>query len=49
MTITPWFDTWAEENSTFHFSQHGLIFLGGVVMGWALRDLRLTTLLNARR
>ena len=32
-----------------HFTQHGLIFLGGILMGWALRDLRLTTLINARR
>jgi hypothetical protein len=24
-------------------------FLGRFVMGWALRDLRLTTLINARR
>ena len=39
----------ADENSTFHFSQHGLIFLGGVVMGWALRDLRLVTLIAGRR
>jgi hypothetical protein len=26
-----------------------MIFVGGLVMGWALRDLRLTTLFNARR
>ena len=36
-------------NATVHFTQHGLIFVGGLLMGWALRDLRLTTLFNARR
>jgi hypothetical protein len=39
--ITPWADDLADRNPTFHFTQHGLIFLGGLVMGWALRDLRL--------
>ena len=37
--ITPWFDRLAEDNEVVHFSQHGLIFLGGVLMGVALRDL----------
>ena len=26
----------ADRNATVHFTQHGLIFLGGMVMGWAL-------------
>ncbi len=42
-------DSAASGNSTVHFTQHGLIFVGGLIMGWALRDLRLTTLFNARR
>jgi hypothetical protein len=42
--ITPWVDDAADSNSTVHFTQHGLIFLGGLVMGWALRDLRLASL-----
>jgi len=47
--ITPWVDNVADGNSTVHFTQHGLIFIGGLIMGWALRDLRLTTLYNERR
>ena len=47
--LTPWVDDIANGNSTVHFTQHGLIFVGGILMGWALRDLRLTTLINARR
>ena len=39
--ISPWVDDAADSNSTVHFTQHGLIFVGGIVMGWALRDLRL--------
>jgi hypothetical protein len=49
LLLTPWVDELSEDNATVHFTQHGLIFLGGVLMGWALRDLRLTTLINARR
>ena len=44
LLITPWVDDAADSNSTVHFSQHGLIFLGGILMGWALRDLRLASL-----
>ena len=47
--LTPWVDGLANDNATAHFTQHGLIFVGGLIMGWALRDLRLTTLFNARR
>jgi hypothetical protein len=49
LLLTPWVDDLTEDNATVHFTQHGLIFLGGILMGWALRDLRLTTLINARR
>jgi hypothetical protein len=47
--ISPWVDRAADSNPTVHFTQHGLIFVGGVIMGWALRDLRLLTLLSGRR
>jgi hypothetical protein len=47
--ITPWVDDAADANSTVHFTQHGLIFVGGLVMGWALRDLRLASLFAADR
>jgi hypothetical protein len=47
--ITPWVDDAADSNSTVHFTQHGLIFIGGLVMGWALRDLRLASLHAADR
>ena len=49
LLITPWVDDLADRNSTVHFTQHGLIFLGGILMGWALRDLRLTSLLSGGR
>jgi hypothetical protein len=49
LLLTPWVDDLTESNATAHFTQHGLIFVGGILMGWALRDLRLTTLINARR
>jgi hypothetical protein len=39
LLITPWWDGIAERNEVAHFSQHGLIFLGGVLLGVALRDL----------
>jgi hypothetical protein len=39
LLITPWVDDLADDNPTVHFTQHGLIFVGGVLMGWALRDL----------
>jgi hypothetical protein len=38
--ISPWIDHLADDNPTVHFSQHGLIFVGGLLMGWALRELR---------
>jgi hypothetical protein len=48
LLITPWVDDLADGNATVHFTQHGLIFLGGILMGWALRDLRLTSQLTGR-
>jgi hypothetical protein len=48
LLITPWVDDLADSNATVHFTQHGLIFLGGILMGWALRDLRLTSQLTGR-
>lgn len=37
--ILPVFDKIAGTNPTAHFTQHGGIFLGGVLMGIALRDM----------
>jgi hypothetical protein len=48
LLITPWVDDLADRNATVHFTQHGFIFLGGIVMGWALRDLRLSAQLSGR-
>ena len=45
--LTPWMDRLASGNATVHFTQHGLVFAGGVLMGWALRDLRLLARRNA--
>jgi hypothetical protein len=42
--ILPFSDDLADRNPTAHFTQHGLIFLGGVLMGFALRGL-----MHARR
>lgn len=39
LLITPWVDHAADRNPTVHFTQHGLIFFGGVLIGFALRDL----------
>lgn len=41
--ILPFVDTLAGDNSTVHFTQHGGIFLGGVLMGIALRDMYLAS------
>ena len=47
--LTPWMDRLASDNDTVHFTQHGLVFAGGLLMGWALRDLRLIARANAER
>jgi hypothetical protein len=39
LLITPWVDHLADRNPTVHSTQHGLIFLGGVLIGFAIRDL----------
>jgi hypothetical protein len=36
--ILPFVDHLADAHPTIHFTQHGLIFLGGVLMGISLRD-----------
>jgi hypothetical protein len=38
LSILPGIDRLADTNPTIHFTQHGVIFLGGIVMGIALRD-----------
>ena len=40
IVILPFVDHWADHNQMIHFTQHGLIFAGGVIMGFALRGLR---------
>ncbi len=37
--LMPFVDHIADAHPTVHFTQHGFIFLGGVLMGWALRDV----------
>ena len=39
LLILPWVDRFADGHPTVHFTQHGFIFLGGVLMGIALRDV----------
>jgi len=39
--VMPFVDHFADAHPTIHFTQHGFIFLGGVLMGWALRDVHL--------
>ena len=36
--ILPFIDHLADAHPTIHFTQHGLIFLGGVLMGISLHD-----------
>jgi hypothetical protein len=43
LLILPVFDDIAGSNPTAHFTQHGGIFLGGVLMGIALRDMFLAS------
>jgi hypothetical protein len=38
--VLPWVDHLADGNQTIHFTQHGFIFAGGVLMGLALRDVQ---------
>ena len=38
--VLPFVDHLADANPTVHFTQHGFIFAGGVLMGFALRDVQ---------
>lgn len=38
--VMPFVDHLADANPTIHFTQHGFIFLGGLLMGIAMRDAR---------
>jgi hypothetical protein len=38
--LMPFVDHLADANQTIHFTQHGFIFAGGVLMGMALRDVQ---------
>ena len=38
--LTPFVDHLADANQTIHFTQHGFIFAGGVLLGMALRDVQ---------
>jgi hypothetical protein len=40
LAILPFTDHLADSNSMVHFTQHGAIFAGGVMMGFALRGLQ---------
>jgi len=42
VTILPPIDEATETNATLHYTQHGFVFLGGLLMGLALRDLIVT-------
>jgi hypothetical protein len=39
LALLPFVDDNVDTNSTLHYTQHGIIFLGGLLMGIALRDL----------
>jgi hypothetical protein len=43
LIFLPSIDKLADKNPTVHFTQHGGIFLGGVLMGIALRDMHLAS------
>ena len=38
--LMPFVDHLADANQTIHFTQHGFIFGGGVLLGMALRDVQ---------
>jgi hypothetical protein len=40
MLLMPFVDHLADANQTIHFTQHGFIFAGGVLLGMALRDVQ---------
>ena len=39
LAILPPIDRATATNPTLHYSQHGILFIGGLLMGIALRDL----------
>jgi hypothetical protein len=39
LALLPPIDDAVDTNATLHYTQHGFIFLGGLLMGIALRDL----------
>jgi hypothetical protein len=41
--LMPFVDHLADANQTIHFTQHGFIFAGGVLLGLALRDVQRTS------
>jgi RsiW-degrading membrane proteinase PrsW (M82 family) len=38
--LMPFVDRIADSNNTIHFTQHGFIFGGGVLLGLAIRDVQ---------
>jgi hypothetical protein len=40
MLLMPFVDHLADANQTIHFTQHGFIFAGGVLLGVAMRDVQ---------
>jgi hypothetical protein len=38
--VLPFVDHLADTHPTIHFTQHGFIFAGGVLMGLAIRDVQ---------
>jgi hypothetical protein len=42
LAILPPIDDAVDRNATLHYTQHGILFLGGLMMGVALRDLLVT-------
>lgn len=41
--LMPFVDHLADSNNTIHFTQHGFIFAGGVLLGLAIRDVQRTS------
>lgn len=40
--LMPFVDHLADSHPTIHFTQHGFIFAGGVLLGLAIRDVQRT-------
>jgi hypothetical protein len=38
--LMPYVDRLADSHPTIHFTQHGFIFAGGVLLGMAIRDVQ---------